>query len=222
MPLPALTLRIPKGAPLTPGEMDGNLQMIADFINGLEQRMNVSIGPDGSINTDAVTGSVEDKLSIKVGDLIFSAALLNDDVSRLLCDGSEVSRTTYADLFAAVGSTYGAPSSSQNFVLPDYRAKFPVGVGTFGSGAGAALGVGGGEEKHGLSVAELPSHTHGITIGAGVINSGGTADGPLATSPTSTIHLNETPWTGAGSGTAHNTLPPYVPCYIYVRTGLAP
>ena len=45
----------------------------------------------------------------------------------LLCDGSAVSRTTYADLFAVVGTTYGAGDSSTTFNVPDLQGKFPQG-----------------------------------------------------------------------------------------------
>src|SRR5260221_14133994 len=65
------------------------------------------------------------------GSLTFSASLLNEDGSRLLCDGREVSRTDFADLFAAIGTSYGTPSGSSVFKIPDYRARFPVGIGSF-------------------------------------------------------------------------------------------
>jgi microcystin-dependent protein len=42
----------------------------------------------------------------------------------LLCDGSSVSRTTYANLFASIGTTYGTGDGSTTFNLPDYRGLF--------------------------------------------------------------------------------------------------
>lgn len=41
----------------------------------------------------------------------------------LICDGSAVSRTTYADLFAVIGTTYGTGDGNSTFNLPDYRDK---------------------------------------------------------------------------------------------------
>ena len=41
----------------------------------------------------------------------------------LLCNGALVSRTTYADLFAAVGTLYGAGDGSTTFALPDLRDR---------------------------------------------------------------------------------------------------
>ncbi|MET0785658.1 MAG: phage tail protein [Paenisporosarcina sp.] len=46
----------------------------------------------------------------------------------LLCDGSDVSRTTYSDLFAAIGIVYGS-IDAVSFKLPDMRSRFPVGMG---------------------------------------------------------------------------------------------
>lgn len=42
----------------------------------------------------------------------------------LECDGSAVSRTTYATLFATIGVTYGAGDTVTTFNLPDYRGRF--------------------------------------------------------------------------------------------------
>lgn len=48
----------------------------------------------------------------------------------LLCDGANVSRTTYARLFDLVGTTFGAGDGSTTFTLPDLRSRNPIGVGT--------------------------------------------------------------------------------------------
>lgn len=48
----------------------------------------------------------------------------------LLCNNSAVSRTTYADLFAVIGTTFGTGDGSTTFNLPDMRGIFPRGAGT--------------------------------------------------------------------------------------------
>ena len=48
----------------------------------------------------------------------------------LLCQGQAVSRTTYAALFAALASTYGAGDGTTTFNLPDLRGVFMSGAGT--------------------------------------------------------------------------------------------
>jgi microcystin-dependent protein len=42
----------------------------------------------------------------------------------LLCNGAAVSRTTYADLFTALGTTYGVGDGSTTFNIPDFRGRF--------------------------------------------------------------------------------------------------
>lgn len=51
----------------------------------------------------------------------------------LLCDGSAISRTTYASLFAIIGTSHGSGDGSTTFNIPDYRGRFLRGV---DSGAG--------------------------------------------------------------------------------------
>lgn len=75
----------------------------------------------------------------------------------LICDGSAISRSTYADLFSAIGTTYGVGDGSTTFNLPDMSGRVPVGV-----SLDIALGDVGGEETHTLLTNELPSHSHGI------------------------------------------------------------
>jgi len=48
----------------------------------------------------------------------------------LLCDGSAVSRTTYARLFAIISTTFGTGDGSTTFNLPDFRGIFPAGAGS--------------------------------------------------------------------------------------------
>lgn len=55
----------------------------------------------------------------------------------LLCDGSAVSRTTYAALFAVLSTAFGSGDGSTTFNLPDMRETIPVGVGTRGAGVTA-------------------------------------------------------------------------------------
>ena len=81
----------------------------------------------------------------------------------LLCDGAAVSRTTYAALFAVVGTAFGPGDGSTTFNLPDYRQNFPRGAANDGQRGGT-----GGSETPGVSIAD-PSHSHvagGLTTGA--------------------------------------------------------
>lgn len=83
----------------------------------------------------------------------------------LVCNGAAVSRTTYADLFAQIGITWGDGDGSSTFNLPDMRGKVPRGVAA--SGAGNAVGELVGSDSHthagGSHAHTGPSHTHGYS-----------------------------------------------------------
>ncbi len=57
----------------------------------------------------------------------------------LVCDGSQVSRTTYKNLFGAIGTTYGAGDGFSTFNLPDLTDKFIQGSDTAGTVKSAGL-----------------------------------------------------------------------------------
>jgi microcystin-dependent protein len=81
----------------------------------------------------------------------------------LLCDGSSVSSSTYSDLYAAIGTTYGGTSSS--FMLPNLCGRTPIGNGYYedddtGDSRSYTLGDVGGELEHKLTTTEMPSHNH--------------------------------------------------------------
>lgn len=75
----------------------------------------------------------------------------------LLCDGSAVSRTDYADLFTAIGTTYGSGDGSTTFNVPDLSGRVVLGV-----SQSHALGTTGGEATHVLTEQELPAHSHTV------------------------------------------------------------
>jgi microcystin-dependent protein len=87
----------------------------------------------------------------------------------LAANGSAVSRTTYAALFAAIGTTYGAGDGSTTFTLPDLRGYFVRGSGT--NSDGVAAGTFGAKQEDrvishthsGTTGDDSPDHTHGYT-----------------------------------------------------------
>ncbi len=77
---------------------------------------------------------------------VISTASATLPTGYLLCDGSAVSRTTYSDLFAAIGTTYGAGDGSTTFNLPDLRGRSVIGAGQGTALTNRTLGSSGGTE----------------------------------------------------------------------------
>lgn len=105
-----------------------------------------------------------------------------------LCNGDNtINRTTYAALYAIIGTTFGAGVDGNTFKLPDLRQRFPLGKAA--AGTGSTLGGTGGVIDHTHSEA---AHTHGISAGSGL------AAG---------IEFAATTDSGGGAGTGTNNPP---------------
>jgi len=108
----------------------------------------------------------------------------------MLCNGAAISRTTYAALFAAIGTAYGVGDGSTTFNLPNLQGRVPVGKA--GSGTFLNLGATGGEETHVTTIAEMPSHDHGASVSA--VSAGtpaGTVSQPTFTGTASQVTSTE-------------------------------
>lgn len=126
----------------------------------------------------------------------------------LLCDGSAVSQVDYAELFAAIGTTYNtsggqAAPGAGLFRVPLLTGRVPVGkaaAGTF-----QTLGSTGGAETVTLATSEIPSHDHSITHDHPATTSSGQSQ--------SHVHSVDVPAFTGGSGGqsvdhSHNIDPP--------------
>lgn len=80
----------------------------------------------------------------------------------LLCDGSAVSRSTYADLFAVIGVSRGEGDGVNTFNLPNYKGRTIVGVNPDDGDLNVA-GKQYGQKNVTLSEGQMPAHQHGGT-----------------------------------------------------------
>lgn len=110
-------------------------------------------------NEDSVwidpTSSSPTKLEVPIGSIVALASeSLIDNNSMLLCDGRSVSKSTYSDLYSAIGDKYG--STDTTFNLPNLTGRFIRGNTTAGGTGGSA--------SIQLTVNNIPGHTHSISI----------------------------------------------------------
>ena len=121
------------------------------FVDFLERLWRRSGGTEDAVGSSAPSGQV----------ISFAGSTL--PTGWLPCDGSAVSRTDYAELFAAIGTTWGPGDGSLTFNVPDLQGRTVVGTG-IGTGLTArTLADTGGEEAHALVLAENGPHGHTIT-----------------------------------------------------------
>jgi hypothetical protein len=100
------------------------------------------------------------------GDIkMTSVPIASIPVGWLLANGAAVSRTTYAALFAAIGTAHGAGDGSTTFNLPNLLDKFIVGAGNaYGMAAQGGVAVATiTVQGHQLTPSEMPSHAHSVS-----------------------------------------------------------
>lgn len=122
---------------------------------------------DGCVGFTKVDAGLAAKLVPSGAVMPFAGA--NAPTGWLVCAGQAVSRSLYADLFAAIGTAHGAGDGSTTFNLPDLRGRAVFGVDSMGGTAasrvttavsginGVALGASGGSEA-------MHAHTHTATV----------------------------------------------------------
>lgn len=153
----------------------------------------------------------------------------------LVCDGSAISRTIYAELFTVLSTDYGAGDGTTTFNIPDFRDVSPMGIGTVVGGFGAVQGA----LQVTLDTTQIPAHNHAVTdpghnhapLGAAVFqtsNSGGSTafevdiagqtrvQGATTATNTTGITVNNT-----GGGLPHDNLHPVIGTSFLIYAGVA-
>jgi microcystin-dependent protein len=129
-------------------------------------KLNSTAAPTVTINDNEITASKILDGTITLAKLVSTAqqsvvpvgavqafAMDSTPSGWLACNGAAVSRTTYAALFSAIGTTYGEGNTTTTFNVPDLRGYFVRGSGT--NSDGAVSGTFGAKQAD-----ELKSHTH--------------------------------------------------------------
>lgn len=148
----------------------------------------------------------------------------------LQANGQAVSRTTYAALFAKIGTTYGVGNGTTTFNLPDGRGRALIVAGQGTGLTDRALGSTGGAETHTLAEAEMPLHGHPTRI---AVQSAGTASsnttgGALLNTTGATSYAAHTGAVsntagqqvgGTGGGQSHNNMQPFMSVNMCIYAG---
>ena len=203
---------------------DSNSDSEKRFSFGITLGGNQSMGIeyDSTTNRWRLTGAPPDPVG---GLRDFGGGTVPDGY--LACDGSNVSRTTYASLFNEISTTWGVGDGSTTFGVPDFRRRVAVGSGGTGTGTlDDLVGSTGGEETHTLTAGEAPvmtaasdgAHTHSVyfdnsldSAGANDVLTG--AENELAVEAVASVTATSsngahTHSVNAGGGGAHNVMQP--------------
>lgn len=145
------------------------------FINTLTNDTNFTTALETTINNIIISNPSFISEGLEVGFMRIHPTTAMPSSKWLRADGTALDRTTYSQLFALIGTTYGTTAGT-NFLLPDFRDKQITGY-----SAGKALGSVGGAEGVVIQTGNLPPHTHG----AGTLNG-------LTGAPNDVSHIHTT------------------------------
>ena len=138
---------------------NGTSQMEGNLNAGNFKVINIA---DGALPGDAVnrkqleeffqTSKEHLNSLVKVGDIKASVISVNHN-NWILCNGQELSRSEYADLFDLIGTNFGQGNGVTTFNVPDYRGKFLRGLGSASA-----------QDIYTLQPESLPDHNHEINV----------------------------------------------------------
>lgn len=171
-----------------PALNDTNLNLMQDYI---EMAINAQVSGD----------------TLPIGSVLPYAGTIIP-ANWLLCNGSEISRTDYSQLFNVIGTKYGTGDGSTTFNLPNLKGRVPVGQDSTQSEF-STLGKTGGEKTVTLTVDQMPSHNHSTNIGTAL----STDSGGYRVGESGVVKINDNISRNSdsqGGGQAHNNLQPYI------------
>lgn len=214
MPSPITPAQICETIPTPSADLCVKLNKFFNLAQLLCDHFSWAMESDGSISAAAISEIFI--LALPPGCLIYSLST-NMGSGWLLCNGASVSRTTYANLYAAIGTRYGIGDGSTTFNLPDIRGRSLIGAGQ-GDGLTnrdiSLINV--GEESHVQTLSELVGHQHDILTFQSAATGGD--GGAILNEPDPGVDLTvQTEVTGGEPPSGMNVVHPCLIAYAYVK-----
>lgn len=150
---------------------------------------------------------LDSQVSIQTG-MIFPYVSDTAPSGFLICDGTAVSRTAYAALYAVIGDNYGAGDGSTTFNLPDLQGRVPVGLSEGGKSLVDTLG-----DNEGLTADKRSiDHHHGIQL-----HYTSSSGGSIEPQGVGNSGSNDLSWSSAGD-TDNTNHPAYLVVSFMIKT----
>ena len=201
------------------------------FRRGTTSQNNGFTGAEGEISIDTATdaillhdGSTAGGIEIVPSGTIVAYGNTTAPAGWLVCNDAAVSRTTYARLFAVVGTSFGTGDGATTFNLPDLRDRVPLGFGTNMSSLGAtttgiaASAVMASATKSGATTATNTTGSTSATLSVGngtfATSAKDSSTGTAVTSVNATGHTHSIPALSVDAFTVNTTLPSEVVQWI--------
>jgi len=176
---------------------------------------------DQDLSFDGITLSITNGTSVSLASLRVPVGTIqmwptsSPPTGWLICNGSSFSSSTYPDLANVLGGT----------TLPNFSGRFPLGVGNSGTSGSTNHNIGsnGGEEKHALSISEMPNHSHGagsLSTSEPYLSQEGSGNQDKRDGGGTKL-FEYTAITGntasVGGGQAHNNMPPFYVIHFIIK-----
>ena len=201
------------------------------FRRGTTSQNNSFTGAVGelSIDTDTENIRIHDGSSAGGAEIVPAGTIVafgntTAPTGWLACNDAAVSRTTFARLFAVIGTSFGVGDGSGNFNVPDLRDRVPLGFGTNNSSMGvitsaaAASAVMASASKSGVTTATntTGSTTQSISTSTGTFATSAkdSSQSSAITAVNTSAHTHSIPALSVDAFTVNTTLPSQVCQYI--------
>jgi microcystin-dependent protein len=110
----------------------------------------------------------------------------------MFCEGQPLPISENEVLFQLIGTTYGG-DGEETFNLPNLASRVPIHMGTGPSGTTYQIGEMAGTEQETLTVQQIPSHTHTLTVSTAAGTTNSPAGAVLAASPSVQMFIVDSP-----------------------------